>query len=534
MFFGLGWPLLCLVALSYFQSRILPTSALGIFFYVVTSIGHYGLITALLYFLFYVPLVCIFPNYYFTRLWSLFLIMLAAIAIFIDSLIFSLYRVHINSFIIDLIVDGAGKELFKLHPSVFIIAVTMFLAVIGYFWVRGERTWRSMQRKFSNPNKNWYIVLIIFFVVLSHVLHLYGDAKGNRIITRNAQTFPLYFPITAHTLLADAGWLPEKVASQPSSVRDFNYPAEKMNCFRSYNNILLITVNDWNASALNDFDTPRLKHYAKHGNLFNAHRSGSTKVTGGLFTLLYGLSEMYLKPAKLDHVSPVFLDEIQRRESPIGFFTDFSMDDSDLRQTIFSRLNTPKVSTNMNEDWRNWLENYLSSDIEKSFFGMLAFKSPKEIDLKIAEIIEGLHAKGLIKKTIVIITGINGNKVPDVITVPLLMLWPEMQFEENKFPTSHFDIVPTIMAEEWKCTNPVDTYSDGQSILNSKPKDYYVMSTERGYQIIDYQKKHVITVDPLTGYSVTDFSLRPLNRTEARMGLILFVLREQSRFRAKK
>ncbi|HXH74623.1 MAG TPA: DUF3413 domain-containing protein [Bacteriovoracaceae bacterium] len=534
IFFGIGWPLLCLVALSYFQTKIFPSSALGLLYYIVTLVGHYGLLTAVLYFVFYMPVVCLFPNYYFTRLWSMTLIVLSMFLIFVDSLVYGLYRFHINNFILDLIVDGAAKDMFKLHPSIYIIGSTILLAVMGYIWVSGERTWRSMQRKFSNPNDNWYLVLIGFLVLTSHLMHIYGDAYAIRKITRHAPQFPLYYAATGKGVLGDVGMKPEKADAADHGRRDFKYPSEKMQCsgYNNYN-ILMITVNDWKAGGLNVIDTPLLSHYMDHGLSYQAHRSGSTSVKGGIFTLLYGLTEVFMKPATLDHVSPVFLDELQNKQSEIGIFSEFSFEQYDLQRSAFVNLPLVKPSTNINEDWRGFLETYLSNQSGRPFFGFLAFSSPVGIDQKVAEIIEGLHAKNMIKKTIILITGTNGEKIPHKMNVPLLTIWPEMPPQAIKEPSSHYDIIPTIMSEELRCTNDFPTYSDGQNLFNYKPKDWFVVGDEHEYQILDYQRNHIITVDPLRGYSVTDFSLNPLKRTQARTELILSVLKDHTRFLKK-
>src|SRR4051812_12023787 len=88
MFFGLGWPLFSAIALNYLQSQILPTSVLGLIYFITTFIGQFGLLTALIYFVLYFPVIYIFPSYYFSRFWAIFLIMLTGLFILFDSVVF--------------------------------------------------------------------------------------------------------------------------------------------------------------------------------------------------------------------------------------------------------------------------------------------------------------------------------------------------------------------------------------------------------------------------------------------------------------
>lgn len=531
MFFGQGWPLLCLIALSYLQSDIVPVSPLGIFYFLVTLISHYGVITALLYFVFYMPLTMLFPNYYFSRIWSMTLIIMAGLMIFLDSTLFALYRFHFNRFILDLVFEGGASDVFKLKPSFYIISITLFLSAMAYIWYRGDKTWRAMQRRFSNPNSNWYLVLIGVFLLISHGLHAYGDAFGNRKITRHARVFPLYFPLTAKEILNDAGILPEKVAVQEEGLRDFGYPSEKMRCEGPENkNILMITVNNWIPTEINEWETPLLWHYVQHGQFFKNHLSAGTTPEIGIFSLFYALPGVYMRSAKQDQVAPVFLQELGKRGYEVGIFSDFELEREYVRSTVFLKAPIFNPTANINEDFRKWLELHLSRGEVRSFFSLLAINSPVGIDAKISEVVEGLHAKGLTQNTVIIITGTNAQSVPHELRVPLLVIWPGRSPEIFTSMTSHYDIVPTFMREEWDCKNDSNKYSDGHSLFDQQDLNWYVIGNQHEYEIIDFEKELIVNVSPVKGYEVKDFGLKDVPASRARKDLILSVLRNETRF----
>jgi membrane-anchored protein YejM (alkaline phosphatase superfamily) len=534
LFFGIGWPLLCLVAFSYFQSQIVPTSALGIFYYLVTTIGHYGLLTAVIYFVLYAPLAILFPNYYFTRLWSMFLIMGTGLFLFVDSIVFSLYQVHINLFIIGLFFEGAGSEIIKLHPSVYILTACLSFAVLVYIWYRGESTWRHMQRRFSNANKNWYLVLIAVLVIISHVMHIYGDAYCKRKITRFAQNFPMYFPATAKRFLGNFDLLPKKVDVQDDVARDFNYPSESIVCNSGDNkSVLLITVDGWSATDLSDEKTPLLMHYSDHGTLFTDHHSASDNPRGGLFSIFYALPETYLKQAQHDQVAPILVDQLQKRGYGIGVASSTPIQKLLLDKTALLKVSNLKQGHSVNEDWRKWIETHLSTHKDSPFFGLVAFDSPEGIDGKIGKVIDDLFRNGLLNETLIIITGNNGGKAPEGTRVPLLWIWPRQKAQEVHSFTSHYDIVPTLMTHLWGCKTEYSKYSDGHALFNEREKDWFQLGSEEGYLIIDYKKGQIVKVDPRKGHAVTDFLGNTLERATAREDVILTILRNQNRFRKK-
>jgi membrane-anchored protein YejM (alkaline phosphatase superfamily) len=533
MFFGLGWPLMSIIALSYFQTRIVPQSPLEIFYVCLTHVGHYGLLTAFLYFILYAPLTLLFPTYYFTRIWSLSLIMMSCLLIFIDSIIFSLYRFHINRFIIDLVLDGSGKDIFNLHPSVFIVAVSIFLTLVVYIWYRGEKIWRHMQRRFSNPNSSWYLVMIFFFVLISHLLHIYGDAYGNKKIIRHAQNFPIYFAATAKTFLNEADVLPEKIDLQKGLARDFYYPQEPLNCSAKVNkNIIFVTVNNWDHEEVSETKTPLLTHLSTHGKIFSNHRAVGFDPVSGIFSLFYALPATYMSFAKRDQIPPVFMDELANRNYEFGVFSEFSIKDTDLQRTVFLRVPVNKNSSDIIVDLKTWLDSKVAAQTSTNpYFIYLALSNGRAVEPKINLLMNELRSKSLLENSLIFLVGTNGKKSPDKITVPFIAVWPELKSLETNPVTTNLDIIPTLMKELWRCSSPVVAYADGQSFLDLTPRDSFIIGDDKDYQIMDYLNNHIITISPSLGYSVTDFDLKNVPRKKARKELILGALRSQARFR---
>ncbi len=531
MFFGLTWPLICFFGLSYFQSKIFPQSFVEIFYLIVTYIGHYGLITSLLYFVFYAPFAIIFPTYYMTRLWSLFLTLMMCVGIFIDSLIFAQYRIHLNKFLIDLLMDGYAKEIFKFTPSVLIIAVTVFFILIFYFWFQGEKHWRHMQRRFNNTNSNWYFLLIILCLIVSHSMHIYGDAYGNPKIVRHSKSFPLYYPATAKTTLQGADFLPEKIEKKEVTVHDFFYPQMPLNCTAAENkNIVMFLVSDWDVDGFDSNLFPNIFHLSTHGRMISDHRAQSFYWESGLFSIMYGLPHTYFSMIKIDHSRPVLMTEISKRNYQKGLFSEIELQDSTLVRTAFLSEEIKKINNQFSSDIDNW---FGKLDSSRPFFLLTLLKPqvPGEIERKVSDVIRAISSRELSSNTLIFITSTNSSSKEFDLRVPLIMIGDDFKNLQFNTFTNHLDLVPTIMKNFFQCDNPVATYSDGQPMNELSPRDWMIAGKENNFLIYDFMKNQILEVDSLKGYSLRSMKGEKLSRKEGRGELILEVLKKSSRFR---
>ena len=116
-----------------------------------------------------------------------------------------------------------------------------------------------------------------------------------------------------------------------------------------------------------------------------------------------------------------------------------------------------------------------------------------------------LEAKGLLKDSVVIVTGDHGiewndlglnywrygsNFGPYQIKVPFVWMAPDSdQLHVNQI-TSHHDVVPTLMAHYLGTTSPIANYGIGMNLFDPKPRDF-VISSGVYHQGLVYQDKVV-------------------------------------------
>lgn len=530
MFFGMGWALTSLVALNYFRSMIIPATFGGWFYYLLTYVGHYGMILSLVYFLLFVPVISIFPSYYVSRIWSVFLILIMNVLIFLDGHLFAKYRFHLNSFLFDLLREGNGKDVVGLSSAgwtgVGIVAFVAFLVL----WIRGEWIWRAMQARFSNPVKNWYLAVIFLCFVGSHLFHMYGDAKGAKNITKVSSLFPMNFPLTSKGFLRSRGLVSEE-PTKNQGYKDFYYPAADLSCAKTEpSNIVFVLLEGWSTEDFNGISMPKVWHIAGHGHTFTNHFSGGGNLSEGLFSLFYSLPPAYLASAMSEDRESVFFKQL-KGSGYVSHNIDTSASPSTLKQYL------PGNSLNLDE-----LSELLSAkkaEAKPFLLNVVLGKSMslEERDAQIQKITDTIQSKHLADSTIIVITGTHGVKpedskqltVPELKT-PLVVLWPDQEPSVVQHYTSHYDIIPTLVREDWKCKNRLTDYSFGHSLFSKDTRSLHVAGDYRQLGIIDFDLKSLTTIGQYEGLKVVDFELKPVPKDKVNEARVLNMLEKLTYF----
>ena len=127
------------------------------------------------------------------------------------------------------------------------------------------------------------------------------------------------------------------------------------------------------------------------------------------------------------------------------------------------------------------------------------------VDNEVHKILKTLEKKGLLRNTIVIITGDHGEEFNDnhqgywghagnftryQIQTPLILYWPDTLPRVISHQTNHYELVPFLMKHMLGCKNPVSDYSVGDSLLTVTKRPYLLTGSYTNMGIVD---KHTIT-----------------------------------------
>ena len=486
MFFGVGWALTSLVALNYLQSMIFPQTVVSWTYFLTTFIGHYGVILSLVYFLIYCPVVLIFPSYYISKIWSSLLIVSLNLLLFFDSYLFIRYRFHLNSFLWNFLSDQEALRNFGL--TTFKLIIIGFITFIAFYilWFRGEKIWRNMQGHFRNPVKNWYLFLIFICFITSQLMHMYGDAKGARYITRLSVLFPLNSPLVDKVVLEQNGLVGSPITEKHKKYKDLFYPAKSLDCsMKQSKNILMIVLDKLSENELNNDLLPYIYHLTSHGLLFENHYSGGLNKDDGYFSLLYSLPPTYSESVINQSAEPVVLAQFKKAKFDASFF-----------QTG-GKSPLTKFLPNEKEIMADYIESTLVERNELSktdpFFMnvFLGSGTLTEKDIQVKIIIDLFTKHKQINNTIVILTA----AFSDEIKTPLIMIRPDIRPDRISKLTSHYDVLPSIMIEDWKCKNVASEIGFGKNIFSPQKSEIHVAGNKQNLKILDFKAQAVTTID---------------------------------------
>lgn len=167
-------------------------------------------------------------------------------------------------------------------------------------------------------------------------------------------------------------------------------------------------------------------------------------------------------------------------------------------------------------------------------------------DSLVGLVIDDLRNKHLMENTIVIITGDhgqefnenhhnywghNGNFSKAQIGVPLIY-W-EKGFKPSLInsQTSHYDIVPTLFSQAFKCKNPTSDYGIGFSLLDKTPRKWHISGSRENFGIIIGNR--IYTFDYNGAMLVTDLQMNEMDNAGVNSIEINKVMKEANRFYSK-
>ncbi len=137
------------------------------------------------------------------------------------------------------------------------------------------------------------------------------------------------------------------------------------------------------------------------------------------------------------------------------------------------------------------------------------------VDAEVNQVINTLQSKKLLENTVVMIVGDHGEEFDDgnkgfyghasnfghyQTQTPLVVYWPGEQPKNVDHKTSHFDVVPTLMVKLLGCLNKPTDYALGNSLLDRKPRPYFIISSYVDFGVIEPER--ITTIYSVGNYHI--------------------------------
>ena len=440
------------IGLKYLTGFSFPQDALGGIYTVSAYVGHFLFLSYAAWMVVILPLTLLIPRKKvivpLAIFWSAFILA----ATLLDALVFGDNRFHMSTLIMSIL--GMKTWLFGLlYLGIFLFFAT-FLA-------------KRVESFMENPKRllSGFLVssLSILLLVLSHALHIWGDANYYTPITRFSTFMPLFYPATAKKFMIKHGLANLEQARDEANVKELNkdggndllYPLSPLTFSTPVKkqNILFIVIDAMKADALTEELAPNILHFSKEKIVFKNHYSGGNSSKMGAFSLFYGLPATYCKYFESVGKSPVLIDTLEKEQYQFGIFSSAPLyRPTSIDRTVFANFRNLRLETKseinesyardqkINQEWLTWLEN---RDKSRPFFGLLFYDAPtsksyppeyenrfprpeKQTKLQerhrkyktaisfdddlVSAVLNDLKAKDLLQETIIIITADHGEE----------------------------------------------------------------------------------------------------------------------------
>ncbi|MCK9159887.1 MAG: DUF3413 domain-containing protein [Bacteroidaceae bacterium] len=553
----------------------------GWIFFIGACLAHAALFTLIPYLILFMPVALSVRNKSWAfRAMCVGMILLETFCL-INGEVFSLYHFHINGIVLNMVFGTGSAQIFDFNIVLYLKVCGMILVIaainLGLLWLSGKCAARKRRHKLYVP----YIILLAALTLFTNAFHTYSFAIGKRSVVKSATFLPFYFPLTANHLMVKLGIVTNKQLNQVNfyhgGATDVNYPKHPIQVLSDKNkpplNIIILAIDSWNKRTLTPECMPNTYAFAQQCENYTNHLSSSNGTRGGLFGLFYGISSYYWKDFDLASIHPVLIHELLKQGYYVQAYPSATLLNPPFTKNIFREVPNLNVAGNGNNAYERDCDitNRFLSDLQKydgkrPFFSFIfydmahAIAVPKdklyhfqpswtfadytklnndmdttpyfnlyrnctaEVDSLAGKIYQSLEAKGLLKNTVVIITGDHAqefnenhknywghgsNYTTAQISTPFLYYYPDCKHQIITHRTTHYDVSATLLHDVLGVTNPISDYSMGLLLHNPSPRNWHIVGSKLDFAFIIDQNR--IIEKKGAGYlDIYDAHLNPL------------------------
>ncbi len=547
-----------------------PSSLLGRVYALVSLLGHFSFIVFAGYLLVIFPLTFVVMSQRLLRFISAALATAGLTLLLVDSEVFTHFHLHLNPVVWELVINPDQSELARDWQLMFICVPVIFLVEMLF----GTWSWqklRSLNRqRFGKP----LAALFISAFFASHLIYIWADANFYRPITMQRANLPLSYPMTARKFLEKHGLLdsqeyerrlvqqgnPEAVAVE-YPLNDLSY-SDKGSGY----NLLMIVVDGVREQDMKQ-DMPALTRFAQENVRFSDHYSSGNHADTGLFGLFYGISPTYLDSVLAARKPSALVSALSAQGYQFGLFSSDGFNASLYRQALLTDFTLPAAKQQNDaattQQWQRWLADQNSN---APWFSYINFrgaepaaneKTPapvdfiqryragaQDVDTQIAQVLNTLKERGMLDKTVVVITAEHGVEFNDTgkgywgagtsfnqqqLQVPLVIHWPGTPAQTINKLTGHNDVMRTLMQRLLHVkTNPND-YSQGEDLFTAQRRNNWVATGDNSLLVITTPTQTLV-LDSGGNYRAYDKNDKEIKDEKPQLALLLQVLTDVKRF----
>ena len=246
---------------------------------IVTATSHFFLIGAL-------PLLFSLLIYFttqskiVTKTINIILSVFILVVVKLDATIFEQFRYHISPIVLKLVFGKRASDIFQFSFTNIVLAL---LFIVGLVLLQLFFYFLSNKKVNQNSNLRLKPTLVLFtlFVLLSNVIYAWSDANYFRPVTQFKNVFPLFYPLTADSLMLKLNLVDEEKIRRnekmaiDNEAKNIKYPLNAITAKNSnpQKNILYIVIDSWRKDFMSQQITPNIYQFSKNCQIYNNHLS---------------------------------------------------------------------------------------------------------------------------------------------------------------------------------------------------------------------------------------------------------------------
>jgi len=362
-------------------------------FLIVTATSHFFLIGAL-------PLLFSLLIYFttqskiVTKAINIILSVFILVVVKLDATIFEQFRYHISPIVLKLVFGKRASDIFQFSFTNIVLAL---LFVTGLFLLQFLFYFLSNKKVNQDTNLRVKSTLLLFtlFMLFSNIIYAWSDANYFRPVTQFKNVFPLFYPLTADSLMLKLNLVDEEKIRRnekmdiDNEAKNIKYPLKSIISENSNlnKNILYIVIDSWRNDFMSEQITPNIFKFSKNCQVYQNHLSGSNMTTGGIFTIFYGIPATYYDTFTGQQIAPVLINELQKQNYEMLIYSSSNLENPPFNRNVFANVKNLELFTNGetpserdNEINKKWLSHIEKQDGKKPFFGFLFYDSAHGFD----------------------------------------------------------------------------------------------------------------------------------------------------------
>ncbi|HEY7141196.1 MAG TPA: sulfatase-like hydrolase/transferase [Methylomirabilota bacterium] len=490
--------------------------------------------------------------------------------IYVDARIYGFFRFHFNALALNVLFTPGGFESMQLPGRDVAMASAGIVVLFGLEFL-GYGLLLRRARVATWPVRRRWLALVgvtLGLVLAERLTYAASDLLEIPGVARQARLIPLYEPLRLRQvrqrlqLPSDPG-----VRSSDPGESALDYPrAAVVGSVRADHrwNVVWIMVESWRSDTFTAENTPNVWRFSRRAQVFQQHLSGGNSTRFGIFSALYGLHGTYWWPVLAEGHGPVMLAKLVEAGYRFRILSSTSLGYPEFRQTAFvsvrssltDRLPAATVAERDVLQARAFQEFLESTPRDDAFFAFMFLGAPHfpflfppdhakflpileqptiaqaqtpeggrrmynryrnsihSVDSVIGSILDALERRGLLDRSIVVVTGDHGQEfyehgffghgsafTPEQTHVPLVMHVPGLPFHEYGHLTQHQDLPATMLAL-LGVDDPPERYSLGHNMLEGRERPYAVVCGFRECALQDQEGWVVFGVEGKTALSL--------------------------------